>query len=245
MVTALANEQERRIRLAHRVAEDQRAILGAHALAAACYGSVAHGRADAHSDLELLILTDDGVPPVDIHVVEDDVQVECDVLSLARLLNAARRVTPEWGFEADCYRCHLVLWDPHHHFDAVRTASLQIPAASFAEALEQSWWSHRELAEKVRAACEAGDPPSVHHAAWQYLVSAAARIALHERRPYESLRALWVDVTRRGYGTREMVVALTSGPLDAVLGTLALVEAATGAWGAPVDPSIPFRRPRS
>ena len=244
MVTALATEQERRIRLAHRVAEDQRAILDCHALAAACYGSVAHGRADVHSDLELLILTDDGVPPVDIHVLEYNVQVECDVLSVARLLNAARRVTPEWGFEADCYRYHLVLWDPHHHFDAVRTASLQIPAASFAEALEQSWWSHRELAETVRAACKAGDPPGIHHAAWQYLVSTAARIALHERRPYESLRALWADVTRRGYGTREMVVALTSGPLDAVLGTLALVEVATGAWGAPVDPSMPFRRPR-
>jgi predicted nucleotidyltransferase len=47
-----------RIEIARRIVERKRQELGEHLIAAACYGSVAHNAALPHSDVEIVIVTD-------------------------------------------------------------------------------------------------------------------------------------------------------------------------------------------
>lgn len=75
------DETRRRINLAEEMVWAYRRELGKHVVAAACYGSVAHGRADAHSDLELLVLTDTAIEAVNVHTVRNGIPVACDVLA--------------------------------------------------------------------------------------------------------------------------------------------------------------------
>lgn len=55
--------QQVRLSLTHWIARLVQQVLGADLLAVAVYGSVALGEAWARSDLEMVALTADGVPP--------------------------------------------------------------------------------------------------------------------------------------------------------------------------------------
>ena len=91
------DETGRRIHLAEAMVREYQREMGHHLMAAACYGSAAHGRADAHSDLEIIVLTDASIEAVNVHTVQYGIQVECDVLPTERLLRAAQIVTIDWG----------------------------------------------------------------------------------------------------------------------------------------------------
>lgn len=65
------------------------------------------------------------------------------------------------------------------------------------------------------------------------------RIALKERRPYESLRTLWGDVASRGYGMDELVDALTTADLDRIAAAVERVWDEIGDWGGPSGRAAP------
>jgi len=100
-----------RLGVAHRLLHQVQQELGPDLLALAVYGSVAHGQARAHSDLEVVVLTADGVPAREEQRLEATggegespgslILVEVDRLSRSRMLAAAERVGPLWGVEAD------------------------------------------------------------------------------------------------------------------------------------------------
>ncbi len=238
------DETGRRIHLAEAMVREYQREMGHHLMAAACYGSAAHGRADAHSDLEIIVLTDASIEAVNVHTVQYGIQVECDVLPTERLLRAAQIVTIDWGIEADCYRHQWPIWDPTGQFAAIRAASLATPPERFEDALQQSWWSVREWANKVVAMVEAGNQAGAQFTAWQYLYQAALRIALMQQEPYVSLRTLWQEASARGFGVAEMVGALASGDIAHLPDTVRDIQQHTGSWGEPADPEEPFIRPK-
>lgn len=236
------DETRRRINLAEEMVLVYRHELGEHMVGAACYGSVAHGRADAHSDLELIVLTDTTIEAVNVHTERNGIQVECDVLPAERLRRAAQIVTLEWGVEADCYRYHWVLWDPTKQFAAVREAALATPRERFEDVLQQSWWSAREWASKVVAMVETGNRPGAQFTAWQYLYLAALRMALAEQEPYGSLRTLWQEASARGFGVADVLGVLERADIARLPEVVRGVQQHTGSWGAPSDPKAPFTR---
>lgn len=238
------DETTRRIHLAEELVMAYRRELGQHLLAAACYGSVAHGRADAHSDLEIIVLTDASIKPVNVHQERYGIAVECDVLPVERLLRAAQVVTIDWGIEADCYRHQRPIWDPTGQFSAVRAASLAIPPERFEDALQQSWWSVREWATKVVAMVDAGNFAGAEFTAWQYLYQVALRIALIQQEPYVSLRTLWQEARARGFGVADMLGVLAGKDAAHLPEAVRAVQQHTGSWGEPADPRAPFIRPK-
>ena len=238
------DETRRRINLAEELVWEYRRKLGKRMVAAACYGSVAHGRADAHSDLELLILTDPAIEAVNVHTVRNGIQVECDVLPTERLRHASQIVTIEWGVEADCYRHQWVLWDPTEQFAAIRKAATATPRERFEDVLQQTWWAEREWASKVVAMVETGNRPGAQFSGWQYLYLAAMRVALAHQKPYESLRTLWQEASARGFGVADMVGVLAGGNVAHLPEVVRAVQQHTGSWGAPSDPKAPFIRPK-
>jgi predicted nucleotidyltransferase len=233
----------RRVTLAAQIVEREQTVLGRHFLAAACYGSVAHGKAGEDSDLELIILTDDSVPAEDHHFREQGLLVESDRLPASRFHQAAGRVTEDWGIEADSYRHHLVIEDPRGLFAEASRIALTIPPERFWDMLARTWWDAEEGFAKVRAMVRRGDRPGLLFTGWQFLWRAAMRVALHDQRPYESLRTLWGDVAARGYGFLEVLAGIRGGDAGWP-DRLTAVKTATGSWGRPQHPADRFIIPK-
>jgi kanamycin nucleotidyltransferase len=228
-----ADETERRVALARVVAERKRAEMGEHLLAVACYGSVAHGAAGPHSDIELLLLTDDTVELTYEPCFVDGVQCQCDILPASRMLRAAPRVTEKWGIEADQHRCHLDLWDPDGYFARVRAAASDLRDDDFEAALRSGWWAAYEIRNKARNGLLANDAPRAIFHGWEFAYACAMRIALRERRPYESDRTIWADVSRRGYDMPALIAALSGGDAQALWRAMDAAWEQVGGWGAP------------
>lgn len=230
---ANAAAQQTRLAIARALVEERRAELGEHLLAAAVYASVAHRAAMPHSDVEVVLLTDESVEAREDLTFERGIMLEADMLPAERMLAAASRVTPRWGIEADQYRHHLVLWDPADLFPRIWEAADTIPEAAFASALARSFWPAFELRGKLLNAALAADWPRVAYGGWEFAYWTAMRIALLERRPYESGRTLWSDVAERGYGMAELIAVLTDGRRERVPAAAEAVWRQSWRWGAP------------
>jgi hypothetical protein len=224
-----------RIEIARRIVERKRQELDEHFIAAACYGSVAHNAALPHSDIEIVIVTDDTVTANETQFFEQGIMVECDVLPASRMLTAARRVTLDWGIEADQYLHHLVICDPNQFFPRLWAVASDLPQENFDNALKVSWWDAYEIRGKVYNALLAEDHPRMSYTGCEFAYSAAMHIALHERKPYESGRTLWQDVITRGYGMKELVDVLSTGALDKIIEAVDNVWDQIKAWGTPEE----------
>lgn len=234
-MTDTIDENAIRVEIAREIVERKRQELGEHLLAAACYGSVAHAASNYYSDVELILLTDDETPAVEEQFFTREIMVECDRLPLTRMLAAARRVDPTWGIEADQYLYHLPIWDPNNIFGQVQETAKSAPDELFARALTPVWWGAWEMRGKFRNAALQGDVASMYYSGWLFARNVALRIALHERRPYESLRTIWQDVAERGYGMRELIAALSGGSAESLSAAVESVWEQTRAWGQPPD----------
>lgn len=235
MTPALTTPTGRRVALARRILPEVAAALGDKLVATAAYGSVAHGQAREYSDLEIVVLTTDAVPAAERQEIRDGILVELDSLPVSRMLAAAGRVGPLWGVEADQYRTFAPLYDPQGVLKAVRERSLGIPPEEFAPALVSNRLRLVEVRGKFRNALLARDAATMRDVGWRYAHAAAMRIALLERKPYESGRILWADAARRGYAMGDLVLNLTSGAVADQKGAMAAV------WGAilPSDQGVP------
>lgn len=169
-----------RIEIARCILERKRDELGARVRAAACYGSVAHGAAGEHSDVELTIITEETVPYEDEYVFQQGTLVECTVVSESRMLAAAQRVRPDWGIQADQYRRHHVLYDPDRFFSRLWSVADDLAPSDFDQALADSWWRVYELRGKVQNAVADDDVVQAIYTAWTFAYWTAMRIALLE-----------------------------------------------------------------
>jgi hypothetical protein len=189
----------------------KRREFGEAMIAAAVYGSTAHRAAAEHSDVEVDVVTDGTIEERDEYFFDEGVMVECALVQAERLLASAHSVPWNWGIKADAYRHQEPIWDPGSFFERLREAAFSIPDEDFSRALEKNWWIVYEDREKLQNALAADDIPRAVYLGWQFAYSAAMRIALVTREPFESARTLWSDAGSRGHGMRELVDALTAG----------------------------------
>lgn len=234
--TGEASPSAIRFELALTIVAQRQRDLGRALVAAACYGSVAHGAAMPHSDVELVLITDDTVEAMEEQFYAGGIMVECDRLPAARMLAAARRIRWTWGIEADQYEHHWVVWDPDGFFPRLwEVAAEARRSVDFGPAERRGWWVAAELRDKLRNALMTDDGPRAVYLGWEVARAVALRIALHDRVPYESGRTLWADVAARGYGMPALIAALTTGELPAIARGVEGVWERTRAWGAPEE----------
>lgn len=224
---------QRRVRLARELFSRKRAELGNRLVACGIYGSVAHGAALPHSDLELIFVLDGESDGWDENVLLEGIPAECNFRSGPRLVKWARHVGPDWGIEADQYRHHLVLWDPGQFFDRLHAAAVDLPDAAFDSALAEGWWGAFEGRGKVLNGLLSGDPARTIWSGWDFAFAAAMRIALVQRRPYERGRTLWADAATRGFGMPTLLDALTHGALGQMEAAVEHVWQQMRDWGTP------------
>jgi len=227
------NPNMMRLEIARHVVERKREALGTQVIAGACYGSVAHHAAMEYSDVEVVVITVDGVEPLVEQFFDTGIMVDCYTVPGSKWLAAAQEPTEDWGIQADMYEHQLVLWDPEEFFPRLRATAAAIPQESFDRALKTNWWRAYEARNKMLNAQLVGDHPRMIYGGLDFAFVIAMHIALYERKPYESERTLWQDVTTRGYGMKELVDALSAGALSRVRQAMDNVWEQTRLWGAP------------
>lgn len=237
----MADEDERaaantlRREIGAQIVARQRQDLGEALRAAAIYGSVAHEAADLYSDVEIVLVTDETLERVEEHFFARGVMVEVTRLPAARMLAAAARVPWSWGIEADEHRHHLVLYDADDFFPRLWQTARELPDEAFAAALRDSWWFAYESRGKHRNALRSGDRTRISYEGWYFAYIAAMRIALKTRLPYESLRTIWADVRRRGYGMAALLDALVAGEPQEIGAAVEGVWEQMRTWEAPAS----------
>jgi kanamycin nucleotidyltransferase len=173
---------------------------------------------------------------------DQGVMVECAVVQAERLLASARSVPWNWGIKADVHRHQVAIWDPDSFFERLREAAASLTDEDFTPALEHTWWILFEEREKLRSAIAQEDSSRAVYLGWELAYGAAMRIALRERKPYESGRTLWRAAASRGYGMERLIAALTSGAaalpeitsaVDAVWSEIGEQDPPPSAHGAP------------
>ena len=235
----MAREAERaaanalRREMASDIVARARKELGAALRAAAIYGSVAHDAADVDSDLEIVLVTNGTLEQDEEQFFARSVMVEVTRLPASHMLAAARRVGEFWGVQADEYRHQLVLFDLDGFFPTLRQAACDLPDEAFTGALRETWWYAFESRGKLRNAWRAGDRARIGHGGWHFAYSAAMRIALKTRTPYESARTIWRDVRQLGYGMPALLDALIAGEPEAIGAAVEVVWAQMRDWEAP------------
>jgi hypothetical protein len=182
-------------------------------------------------------VTDETVEERDEWFFDEGVMVECAFAHPDRLLASARSVPWNWGIKADAYRCQEPIWDPDSFFERLREAAASIPDEAFAPALEHTWWILYEERKKLAGAIVQGDVPRAVYLGWEFAYAAAMRIALRERRPYESGRTLWSDAASRGHGMAALVDALVQGAVPEITRRLDDVWRTVGGWDVPAAAS--------
>jgi hypothetical protein len=202
-------------------------------VAGAVYGSVGHRAASEHSDVEVMIVTDDSVEEDDEYFFDEGVMVQCSVVQAERLVASAHRAGWNWGIKADAYRHQIAIWDPGSFLERLRKSAATIPDADFERALEETWWIVFELRRKLRTAVATENVPRAVYLGMRFAYGAAMRIALRERKPYESGRTLWSDAASRGYGMEKLIEALTRGALPEITSSVDDVWRTIGAWDVP------------
>jgi hypothetical protein len=208
-------------------------------LAAAVYGSVAHGAATEHSDVEVGVVCNETVEERDEWFFDEGVMVECALVQSERLLASARSVPWNWGIKADAYRHQVAIWDPDSFYERLRDAACSIPDEHFAPALEHTWWILYEEREKLRSAIAQQDVPRAIYLGWEFAYGAAMRHALRERSPYASGRTLWRDAASRDRRLAELIEALTRGALTEITRCVDDVWRTVGAWDVPPGAASP------
>ncbi len=207
---------EERLELARQVGTRLRNEHGRSLRALGVYGSVSHGTALPNSDLELLAVMGGSIEIRPNRWLEADVLVDCRSATEERLVEEARRIGPDWGVKADSYRHQFVIRDPDSVFPRLREASLAIPEKAFKGALEESRWDLHEARDKVRNGLALDDRVRAVAAGWDFAWTAAMRVALLTRKPYESKSTLWAEVGRRGYRMRDLLDTLANGRLGSL-----------------------------
>jgi kanamycin nucleotidyltransferase len=215
--------------------EQKRRELAEAMLAGAVCGSVAHGAAAEYSDVEVIVATDDSVPEGDEYFFDDGVMVECAVVQGERLLATAATVPWNWGIKADAHRHQLAIYDPAGFFDRLTDVAVSIPDEPFERALTETWWWCFETRGKFLNAAAAGDHRRAVYMGWEFAYAASMRIALKQRKPYESVRTLWSDVSSRGYEMASLLEALTGGAsaLREIAQSVDAVWSAIRVWNPP------------
>jgi hypothetical protein len=207
----IPDHNELRLEIARRCVERKRRELGDAMLAGAVYGSVAYGAAAEHSDVEVIVVTDESVEERDENFFDEGIQVECAIVRAERVLESAGKVGWDWGITADAYRHQVPIWDPGAFFERLRAAAASIPDEDFTRTLEGTWWWCFETRGKFLNALAADDVLRALNLGWQFAYAGAMRLALRDRKPYESMRTLWTDAASRTTALKPLLEGLSGG----------------------------------
>ncbi|MCE5172063.1 KNTase domain-containing protein [Paenibacillus profundus] len=186
-------------------------------LAIGLYGSIAQGIDGPYSDIELLVVTKDGISLPDYEFIYLPFKIEISMNQKHEVCQCATAVDDSWAIKAGVYTHLEAIYDPTGLLDQIRALSKQISKEAIRETMREFMiWEPYETMGKIRNNKIAGNdsylPLGAKDLAWQ----TAKLIGLANRTFYNTRAQTYEESLRmpsRPSGYDELVELMMRGQL--------------------------------
>lgn len=120
-------------------------------LAIGVYGSIGQGNDGPYSDIELHVVTKDGVSLDSHEFIYDKFKIEISKKQKSEFIKQAKEVDDSWSIKAGVFTNILAVYDPEHLFEEVRDLPLMISDNAVKETMREFMiWEPYETIAKIR-----------------------------------------------------------------------------------------------
>ncbi|MGU3471424.1 kanamycin nucleotidyltransferase C-terminal domain-containing protein [Paenibacillus sp. D51F] len=216
-----ATSREDKWKFIHQVKEEVLQRDGGSMLAVGVYGSLARGSDGPYSDIEIRILTPDGVDLPGQEEIILPFKLEIGAMQRSAWLKGAASVDDSWAVKAGSYADVVALHDPGRLFEEARLAVGSAPDSAFREVMREFMvWEPYETMGKIRNAVSTGDGAYMRRAAYDLSWQAAKLIGLANRRYFTTRASSFEEASAmpsRPDGFLELAAMVMDGDLRDVL----------------------------
>lgn len=186
-------------------------------LAIGMYGSIAQGIDGPYSDIELRVVTKDGVSLPGYEFIYLPFKIEISMIQKQEIYRSASAVDDSWAIKAGAYAHLAAIYDPNGLLEEIRTLPMQVSEEAIREVMREFMiWEPYETVGKIRNNKLAGNynylPLGAKDLAWQTakLIGLANRTFFNTRaRTYEES----LQMPSRPSGYDELVGLVIRGQL--------------------------------
>lgn len=190
---------------------------GADILAIGLYGSVAQGIDGPYSDIELRVITKDGVSLPTHEFIYHPFKIEIGMKQKHEAWQSASAVDDSWAIKAGAYVHLQAIYDPEHLLDELRKLPMQASDDAIRDVMKEFMiWESYETMGKIRNSKQAGNhgylPLGAKDLAWQ----SAKLIGLANKTFYNTRARTFEESLRmpsRPDGYEQLVELVMSGHL--------------------------------
>lgn len=212
-----ATTREAKMEIIDRVTQRLLDLYGDDILAIGLYGSVAQGIDGPYSDIELRVITKDGVSLPGHEFIYHPFKIEIGMKQKHEAWRSASAVDDAWAIKAGAYVHLQALYDPQHLLDELRALPLQASDEAIRDVMQEFMiWEAYETMGKIRNSKQAGNysylPLGAKDLAWQ----SAKLIGLANRAFYNTRARTFeesLQMPSRPAGYEELVELVMSGQL--------------------------------
>lgn len=196
-------------------------LLRAHSdriLAIGVYGSIGQGTEGSFSDIEMHIVTKDGVELQNHEFIYDKFKIELNMVEKSKLFENARMVDDGWAIKAGFYVNIMKIYDPDNVFDDLKELPLRITDEEVKETMREFMiWEPYETVGKIRNNFRSSNLNYIPIGAYDLLWQSAKLIGLANKQ-YYTTRARTIEeslvIANKPSGYAELALCVMKGKLD-------------------------------
>lgn len=186
--------REARREVAAKTAEAVTARFGSQVWAIVLYGSVASGRDQAYSDVELKAVVEGIQETVYLAWVENGLKVSVEIGELASFLRKAKRVEDDWPLSHTEYTRFETIFGDERIGSLLREAAGKSDDKAFDAAVRELFIGNLfEYAAKSKAAYAEMNHGALVRWGFEFVNDSALMFAIAARRPYERSATMWEE----------------------------------------------------
>ncbi|ANS73345.1 KNTase domain-containing protein [Paenibacillus yonginensis] len=213
-----ATDRTEKIKLIQEVKEKLLSRYGEQILAIGLYGSVALEQEGPYSDIELRVVTRDGIELPGFEIILPPFKLEVGMVQLEIWLERAGAVDDSWPIKAGAILNMVPLFDPQDYFRQAKSLALSISDDAIREVMREFMiWEPYETMGKIRNSRQTGSFGYLPRAAYDLTWQTAKLIGLANRHPYSTRARTFeesVTLSSKPEGYAELAKRVMDGDLS-------------------------------
>ncbi|PLR79244.1 KNTase domain-containing protein [Bacillus sp. V3-13] len=210
--------REEKIEMISSIKERLLSKYGEDILAIGVYGSIGQEKDGPYSDIEMHVITEDGIDIKGHEFIYGDFKIEIDTIQKNEMFKKAQQVGDSWPIKAGSFIHILTVYDPHHLFEEIKQLPFQVSSSAIKETMREFMiWEPYETIGKIRNNYQSKNfnylPLAALDLAWQ-----TAKLIGLANRQYYSTRARTFEesmkLKSKPSGYNELAQAIMAGRLD-------------------------------
>lgn len=157
------------------------------------YGSIAQEKDGPYSDIELHVISRDGVDIPGYELIHHPFKIEISAMQKSEWLEKASRVDDSWAIKVGSFLHITSLFDPNHLFEKAKSTALSVSDETIQNAIREFMiWEPYETMGKIRNSYRTNNLSYLPRAVFDFTWQVAKLIGLFNKQ-YYSTRALTLE----------------------------------------------------